>query len=250
MLVKTNNYLLKIEYDGTSFVGWQYQKNGLSVQEKIEKALFKVFKSKIKINGAGRTDKGVHALGQYANFKVNMKIESETRFLNTINFFLKKNLISITKIKKKHHMFHSRYDAKERIYLYKIINRVGSLSLSKNKAWHVKKKLNIKIMKKGAKLLLGTHDFSTFRASSCSSNSPVKKINAINIKKRGDEIIIEFKSKSFLQNQVRSMVGSLEYLACGKWTLKDFKKVLKSKKRSRCAPPAPACGLYLKDVKY
>tara|TARA_B100000242_G_scaffold186427_1_gene134012 strand:- start:243 stop:995 length:753 start_codon:yes stop_codon:yes gene_type:complete len=250
MLAKSYNYLLKIEYDGTSFVGWQYQKNGISVQEKIEKALSKIFKHQIRIIGAGRTDKGVHALGQHANFKVNKKIESEKKFLNTINFFLKKSLISITKIKKKNNVFHSRHNAKERIYLYKIINRVGSLSLNKNKAWHIKKKMNIKLLKKGAKLLQGTHDFSTFRASSCSSNSSIKKMNAVHVKKNGDEITIEFKSKSFLQNQVRSMVGSLEYLSCGKWTLNDFKKVLKSKKRSECAPPAPACGLYLKNVKY
>ncbi len=250
MLAKSYNYLLKIEYDGTSFVGWQYQKNGISVQEKIEKALSKIFNSQIRINGAGRTDKGVHALGQYANFKVNKKIESEKKFLNTINFFLKKNLISIIKIKKKTNVFHSRHDAKERIYLYKIINRVGSLSLNKNKAWHIKKKLNINLLKKGAKLLQGTHDFSTFRASSCSSNSPIKKMNAVNIKKKGDEITIEFKSKSFLQNQVRSMVGCLKYLSTKKWSISEFKKVLKSKNRSRCAPPAPAEGLYLMNVKY
>ena len=250
MLAKTNNYLLKIEYDGTKFVGWQYQKNGISVQEKIEKALSKIFKSKIKIYGSGRTDKGVHALGQYANFKIDKKIESEKRFLNSLNFFLKKNLISITKIKKKKLLFHSRYDAKERIYLYRIINRAGSLSLNRNKAWHVKKKLDIKLLRKGAKLLQGTHDFSTFRASTCTSYSPIKKMNKVQVNKNGDEIIIEFKSKSFLQNQVRSMVGSLKYLSCGKWTLSNFKEVLKSKKRSECAPPAPACGLYLKNVRY
>ena len=127
---------------------------------------------------------------------------------------------------------------------------MGSLSLYKNKAWHRKNKLNINLLKKGAKLLQGIHDFSTFRSSSCSSNSPVKKINAVQVSKKGDEISIVFKSKSFLQNQVRSMVGSLEYLSCGKWTLNDFKKAFKSKKRSECAPPAPACGLYLKNVKY
>ena len=250
MLAKSNNYLIKIEYDGTKFVGWQYQKNGMSVQEKIEKALSKIFKSKVKINGAGRTDKGVHALGQYANFKIDRKIDNEKQFLNSINFFLKKNLISVTKVKKKNILFHSRYNAKERTYLYKIINRVGSLSLNKNKAWHIKKKLNIELLKKGAKLLQGTHDFSTFRASSCTSNSPIKKMNSVQVKKRGDEIIIEFKSRSFLQNQVRSMVGSLEHLSCGKWTLNNFKNVFRSKKRSECARPAPACGLYLKNVKY
>ena len=250
MSEKNHNYLMKIEYDGSKFVGWQYQKNGKSVQEVIEKALSKFFKSKIKINGAGRTDKGVHAIGQHANFKVNKKIENEKKFLNSINFFLKKDLVSITKIKKKKILFHSRYDAKERIYEYRIINRIGALSLNNNKAWHIKKKLNMKLLNKGAKLLEGTHDFSTFRASSCSSISPIKKINKANIKKKGDEIIIEFKSKSFLQNQVRSMVGSLEHLSCGKWTFNNFKKVFKSKKRSRCAPPAPAYGLYLKNVRY
>ena len=153
MLAKNYNYLLKIEYDGTSFVGWQYQKNGISVQEKIEKALSKIFNSQIRINGAGRTDKGVHALGQYANFKVNKKIESEKKFLNSINFFLKKYLISITKIKKKTNVFHSRHDAKERIYLYRIINRVGSLSLNKNKAWHIKKKIEYQPSEKGSKVV-------------------------------------------------------------------------------------------------
>ena len=250
MLVKKNNYLIKIEYDGTKFIGWQYQKNGTSIQEKIEKALFKIFKSKIKINGAGRTDKGVHAFGQYANFKLEKKIENEKKFLNSINFFLQKDSISIIKIKKKNIFFHSRFNAKERVYEYKIINRIGSLSLYNNRAWHIKKKINIELLKKGANLLKGTHDFSTFRASSCSSNSPVKKMNSVRVKKKGDEISIEFKSKSFLQNQVRSMVGSLEHLSCGKWTLDYFKKVFKSKKRSKCARPAPACGLYLKNVKY
>ncbi len=250
MSTKNYNYLIKVEYDGTKFVGWQYQKNGISVQEIIEKTLFKIFKSKIKITGAGRTDKGVHALGQYANFKIDKKIDNEGRFLNSANFFLKKNLISVTNIKKKNYLFNSRYDAKERIYEYKIINRIGSLSIYNNKAWHVKKKLSISLLKKGAKILEGTHDFSTFRASSCSSTSPIKKMNTVRVKKKGDEITIEFKSKSFLQNQVRSMVGSLEYLSCGKWTVEKFKKVFKSKKRSKCAPPAPACGLYLKNVKY
>ena len=245
-----NNYLITIEYDGSNFVGWQRQKNGISVQETIEKKIQKILKTKIKLIGSGRTDKGVHAKAQSANFFTTKKIEEKKKFLNSINFFLKKDLVSITKIKKKKILFHSRYDAKERIYEYRIINRIGALSLNNNKAWHIKKKLNMKLLNKGAKLLEGTHDFSTFRASSCSSISPIKKINKANIKKKGDEIIIEFRSKSFLQNQVRSMVGSLEHLSCGKWTFNNFKKVFKSKKRSRCAPPAPAYGLYLKNVRY
>ena len=244
------NYLIKIEYDGTNYVGWQYQKNGISVQEKIEKTLKKILKSKTKIIAAGRTDKGVHAEGQFANFKVKKKIEDEKKFLNSINFFLRKNLFSIINIKKKKINFHSRYDAKERVYEYRIVNRLGSLSLDKNKAWHLKKRLDVTLLKKGAKILKGTHDFSTFRASSCSAKSPIKKMNSVVIKKKEDKIFLIFKSKSFLQNQVRSMVGCLEKVSCKKWNLAKFKNVFKSKKRSQCAPPAPSCGLYLMKVKY
>ena len=244
------NYLIEIEYDGTKFVGWQYQKNGISVQEKIEQALKRLLKSKIKIIGAGRTDKGVHAYGQCANFKIEKKIENKIKFLNSINFFLSKNKISIINIKKKLLDFHSRYNAKERIYEYFIVNRLGSLSIEKNKAWHIKKRLDISLLKKGAQILEGKHDFSTFRASSCSAKSPIKKINSIKIRRRGDKIFIRFSSKSFLQNQVRSMVGSLEYLSSGKWSIENFKKSFKSKKRENCAPPAPACGLYLLNIKY
>lgn len=247
---KTYNYLLKVEYDGANYSGWQFQKNGKSIQETIEKVLQKILKLKVKITGAGRTDKGVHAFGQHANFKINKKIENEKKFLNSLNFFLGKNLISIISIKRKKSTFHSRFDAKERTYEYKIINREGSLSLDNSKAWHVKKKLNISLLKKGAKILEGTHDFSTFRASSCSAKSPIKKMYSVKVNKKGDQIFLIFRSKSFLQNQVRSMVGSLKYLSSGKWSLKEFKKAFFSKQRSNCAPPAPACGLYLQNIKY
>ena len=245
-----NNYLIKIEYDGTNFVGWQFQKNGISVQEIIEKKLQKILRSKIKLTGSGRTDKGVHARAQFANFKTEKKIVNYKKFLDSLNFFLKNYLISITDIKKKKLELNSRFSAKERTYEYKIINRLGSLSLDKNRAWHVKKKLDISLFKKGAKVLVGTHDFSTFRSSSCSAYSPIKKMNSVRVKKRGDEIVIIFKSQSFLQNQVRSMVGSLKYLSTNKWNLEKFKKIFKSKNRHLCAPPAPAHGLYLKNVIY
>ena len=244
------NYLIKIEYDGTKFVGWQSQKNGISIQEKIEKALKKILKVKVRIVGAGRTDKGVHAYGQCASFKLMKNIENKNKFLNSINFFLSKYSISIINIKKKKQEFHARYNAKERIYEYHIINRQGSLSIDKNKAWHIKNKLNLKLLKKGANILEGTHDFSTFRAASCSAKSPIKKMNSVRIKKIGDRILIRFNSRSFLQNQVRSMVGCLKYLASNKWSVKNFETILKLKKRVKCAPPAPACGLYLLNIKY
>jgi tRNA pseudouridine38-40 synthase len=244
------NYLIKIEYDGTKFVGWQSQKNGKSIQDSIEIALKKILKKNTKITGAGRTDKGVHAISQFANFKSKKKIDNKKIFIDSINFFLKKNLISILDIREKNENFHARFNAKLRTYEYLIINRQGTLSIYKNKAWHVKKKIDVKLMKKGAKMFEGTHDFSTFRAASCSAKSPIKKMHPIKINKKNDMIRIKIISKSFLQNQVRSMVGCLIYLSTSKWSLIDFKKAFRSKKRIKCAPPAPACGLYLLSVKY
>ena len=244
------NYLIKIEYEGTNFVGWQSQKNGNSVQDTIENVLKKVLKNKIRIVGAGRTDKGVHAFAQYASFKVKNKIKNKKIFLDSANYFLKNKFISILDLIKKSNNFHARYSAKLRTYEYLIVNRQGSLSINKNRAWHVKKKINLNLLKKGAKLLEGTHNFSTFRAASCTAKSPIKKMSKIKIGKLNDIIKIRLSSQSFLQNQVRSMVGCLKYLATNKWSIDDFKIAFKSKKRSNCAPPAPACGLYLYNIKY
>ena len=244
------NYLIKIEYEGTNFVGWQSQKNGKSIQDSIEKALKKVLGSKIKIIGAGRTDKGVHAYSQVANFKLKKKINNKKIFLDSINFFLKNELISILDVIKQKKDFHARFSAKLRTYEYLIINRQGTLSIYKNKAWHVKKKIDLSLMKKGAKLFEGSHDFSTFRSASCSAKSPLKKIYPIKISKVSEIIKIRISSKSFLQNQVRSMVGCLKYLSTYKWSFNDFKKAFKSKERNNCAPPAPANGLYLLNIKY
>ena len=244
------NYLIKIEYEGTNFVGWQSQKNGKSIQDSIEKVLKKVLGTNIRIAGAGRTDKGVHAYSQVANFKIKKKIDNKRLFLDSVNFFLKNKLISVLDIKKQKEDFHARFNAKLRTYEYLIINRQGTLSINKNRAWHVKKKIDLNLMKKGAKLLEGTHDFSTFRATSCSAKSPIKKIYPIKISKVNEIIKIRISSKSFLQNQVRSIVGCLKYLSTHKWSLNEFKKAFKSKKRINCAPPAPAHGLYLLRIKY
>ncbi|MBA1339492.1 MAG: tRNA pseudouridine38-40 synthase [Pelagibacterales bacterium] len=244
------NYQMVIEYDGTDFVGWQIQKNGPSIQGAMQSALKRYFKKKILINGAGRTDSGVHALRQSANFYTNTEIINKVKFINSINFFLKKKLISIVDLKKKNIKFHARFSAKKRIYKYIIFNRVGTLSINKNKGWLVKKKLDVKLMKKGANLLLGTNDYSTFRASSCNAKSPIKTIDKSNVMKTKEKIYLTFESKSFLQQQVRSMVGCLKYLGEKKFSLKDFKKIMQSKNRSNCAPLAPPEGLFLYDVKY
>jgi len=243
-------YQITIEYDGTNFVGWQKQKNGQSVQGKIENILTKILKKKIKIYGSGRTDSGVHAENQSAHFTIKSKIDNKFLFLNSINFFLNKKKISILEINNKKENFHARFSAKKRIYKYIIANRIAPLSLELNRAWHVKSKLDLKLMKKAADLLKGKKDFSTFRSSSCSAKYPIRTLDEAQVKKRGSNIIIIFKSKSFLQQQVRSMVGSLKYVGEKKWDLKKFNNIIKSKKRARCAPPAPACGLYLSRIKY
>ena len=243
------NYQIILEYDGTHFNGWQYQKNGLSVQNEVEKSLKKIFKKKIKVIGAGRTDAGVHATGQSANFEYDGKIIKD-KFINSFNYFLRNQNISLITIKKKNYKFHSRRDAKKRIYKYFISNSIGSLVLDKNRSWHIKKKLNVKLMKKAAKVLEGTHDFSAFRASSCGAKSPIRTIEKSSVIKKGEKIIITFISRSFLQKQVRSMVGCIRLVGDGKWTSKNIKNLLKSKKRSLCAPPAPPYGLYLTKVIY
>ena len=242
-------YKAKIEYDGTSFVGWQFQKNGLSIQEVLQKAIFNFSKEKVVVIGAGRTDSGVHALAQVAHFDLEKKIK-EKNFLPGINQHIGNQPVTVLKINKASKKFHARFDAKKRTYQYTIINRPSPLALQKSKAWHIRKKLDVKAMKKGAKLLLGTHDFSTFRASSCGAKSPIKTMEKISIKKNKDKITLKFTSKSFLQQQVRSMVGCIKYLGEGKWNLDTFKQSFKLKNRIRCAPPAPACGLYLAKIKY
>jgi len=242
-------YKIKIEYDGTDFVGWQFQKNGLSIQKIIQDAIFYFSQENVIVTGAGRTDSGVHALEQVAHFDLK-KIADKKKIMNGVNQNIKNKSVSVLNIEKVKKNFHARFDAKKRTYKYIIINRKSPLTLQKNKAWHIRKKLEIKKMKKGAKLLIGTHDFSTYRSSSCQAKSPIKTLKKISIKKDRDNIILKFTSKSFLQQQVRSMVGCIKYLGEGKWSLDDFKNSLKSKNRIKCAPPAPACGLYLTKVSY
>ncbi len=245
-----HRYQILIEYVGTNFIGWQIQSKGKSIQKLIQVKISKLLNEKVSIVGSGRTDSGVHAIEQSAHFECKKKITSLDKFLNSINYFVNKKKISIIDIKKRNINFHARFSAKERIYKYIIFNRKSKPSIEKDKGWHIKNKLDVNLMKKGAKKLLGTKDFSTFRASSCNAKSPIKTINSIKIKSIKNKIEIQFKSQSFLQQQVRSMVGCLKYLGEKKWSLDKFEINFNSKKRSLCAPPAPAHGLYLEKVNY
>tara|TARA_X000000950_G_scaffold76974_1_gene96371 strand:- start:396 stop:1136 length:741 start_codon:yes stop_codon:yes gene_type:complete len=243
-------YQLLIEYLGTNYKGWQIQKKNKTIQGILQDKIRKLLKENITIVGSGRTDAGVHAIEQSAHFDLKNKLLSLDKFINSINHFLKNENIAILKIRKRTSNFHSRFSAKKRVYKYVILNRTSSPVIEKNQVWHVRKKLDLDLMKLGAKKLVGTKDFSTFRASSCNAKSPIRKMDFVKLKSLNDKIEIQFKSQSFLQQQVRSMVGCLKYLGEKKWDLKKFDKALKSKKRSLCAPPAPPTGLFLSRVFY
>ena len=225
-------YQILIEYVGTNFRGWQIQKKGKTIQGLIQEKISNLLKEKILLYGSGRTDTGVHAIGQSAHFDCN------------------KEGAPVLEVKRKNINFHARFSAKIRIYKYVIINRLSGPVLDKNRGWHIMKELDLVAMKRGAKKLIGKKDFSTFRASSCRAKSPIKTIKLVKISNLKNKIEIEFRSQSFLQQQVRSMVGCLKYVGEKKWSLKKFDKVIRSKKRVLCAPPAPPQGLYLERVIY
>ena len=243
-------YQILIEYVGTNFRGWQIQVKGKTIQGLIQEKISKILKEKVVLLGSGRTDKGVHAIEQSAHFECKKKIINPQKFLKSINFFLNKDEVTILKLRMRNQNFHSRFSAKMRIYKYIIINRMSSPVIDKNRAWHVINKLDLAVMKKAAKKLIGTKDFSSFRSSSCRAKSPIKTMNSVKVTSSKNKIEIEFKSQSFLQQQVRSMVGCLKYVGEKKWSLAKFDHVFKSKKRTLCAPPAPPEGLYLIRIIY
>ena len=243
-------YQILIEYVGTNFRGWQVQKKSKTIQGLLQEKISKLLNEKIILLGSGRTDTGVHAIEQSAHFDSKKQIKELDRFLKSINHFLNKDGVTVLKIKRRNKNFHARFSARIRIYRYIIINRLSRPVLEKNRGWHIMKELDVAIMRKGAKKLVGTKDFSTFRASSCRAKSPVKTMKLVKIKSFKNKIEIEFRSQSFLQQQVRSMVGCLKYLGEKKWSIEKFENVIKSKKRILCAPPAPPEGLYLARVIY
>ena len=184
-----HRYQILIEYVGTNFIGWQIQKKGKSIQKVIQLTLKKLLKQKIILQGSGRTDSGVHAIEQSAHFDVKKKIKNIEKLVKSLNFFLNPKMISVINIKKKKLNFHARYSAKERSYLYLIQNRISLSTINVNREWHIRKKLDLNLIKKGSKKLVGTHDFSTFRASNCNAESPIRKLNKIIVIKSNTQII-------------------------------------------------------------
>ena len=242
------NYKITIEYDGTNYVGWQRQDNGISIQEAIEIAISKLTGEKVSIFGAGRTDAGVHALGQVANFnlKKNFKIEN---IRDGLNQYLRPQPIAILEADLVDQDFHSRFSAKKRTYKYVLTNRRAPLTINKNKSWSIFKKLNMSIMQNEAKYFFGQHDLDAFRSAHCQSKTALKTIDNITILKKYNDIIITVSAKSFLHSQVRIMVGTLVEIGKGRIT-KSIKNIIEEKKRSQAGITAPACGLYLVKVEY
>jgi tRNA pseudouridine38-40 synthase len=243
-------YKLLIEYDGSGFFGWQAQAVGASVQTVLETAVAQIHGGQhCLVYGAGRTDTGVHALGQIAHVDLPKSWDPFT-LRNAINGNVKPHLVCVVEAEEVPDSFHARFSAIERQYLFRILNRRAPATLEYGKVWHVPVELNAEAMHEAAQYLVGKHDFTTFRAADCQAQSPVKTIDEMTVSRYGDEIEINVRARSFLHHQVRSMVGTLERVGQGKWQVRDVKKALEKKDRTACGPVAPPQGLYLMAIKY
>ena len=243
-------FRLTIEYDGGSYCGWQRQDNGPSIQQALEEAIEKFSQQRVRVHGAGRTDAGVHALGQVAHFDLDKDVDSDT-VRDAINFHLKPQPIAVVAAAAVPVEFHARFSARGRSYIYRIVNRRALLVLDRGRAWHVPApKLDAEAMHAAAQRLVGHHDFSTFRSTECQAESPLKTLDAVSVKRHGDGISIAVSARSFLHNQVRIMTGTLKLVGEGKWTADDVSAALEAKDRTKGGPTAPPEGLYLTRVEY
>jgi tRNA pseudouridine38-40 synthase len=242
-------YRLTLEYDGTGLVGWQRQKNGLSVQEILEIAVERFCGAKIVVHGAGRTDAGVHALAQVAHLDLARPADPE-EMRGALNHHARPHAVAVLAVEKVPDSFHARTSARGRVYRYRILNRRPPPILDRHRVWHVGPPLEVAAMAEGARHLLGKHDFTTFRDTLCQAKSPVKTLDALEVARRGDEIEIEARARSFLHHQVRNMVGTLKLVGLGKWSPAHVRRALEARDRRAGGPTAPPDGLYLVEVIY
>lgn len=242
-------FKLIIEYDGSPFVGWQRQANGLSVQEAIESALHALCGEQAAVKGAGRTDSGVHAMGQAAHVDL-AKDWTPSRLRDALNAHLRPHPIAILGAEPVSSAFDARFSAVRRHYLYRIINRRPPLAVAQGRAWLVARRLDSDAMHEAAQRLVGRHDFSTFRSSECQASTPVRTLDQLDVVRKGEEILIFASARSFLHTQVRSMTGSLAYVGYGRWSMEDFVAARDARDRRRCGVIAPPEGLYLLSVDY
>jgi tRNA pseudouridine38-40 synthase len=242
-------YKLVIEYDGAPFVGWQVQANGVSVQGVLEAAVTAFCGEHVHVQGAGRTDAGVHALGQVAHVDLAKAWEPDT-VRDAINAHLRPHPVAVLAAGPAADDFDARFSARQRHYLYRIVNRRPDLALDAGRAWRVPRPLDVPAMHAAARVLVGKHDFTTFRATECQAKSPVKTLDRLDVERHGDELRVHASARSFLHHQVRSMVGSLVQVGDGRWTADDLARALAARDRRACGPVAPPDGLYLVRVDY
>ena len=242
-------YKITIEYDGTDYAGWQQQKDAPSIQEELQKAAFKFLAEDVLITGAGRTDAGVHALGQVAHFDTTKTLEP-FKLCQAFNAHLRPQPISVLNAEIVSDDFHARFDAKKRFYIYKILNRRSRPALYVNRMWWVHQPLDVEKMQDAAQVLIGKHDFSTFRAAACQAKSPIKTLDEIRIERYGEFIFFYFSARSFLHHQVRNIVGTLKLVGEGLWTKQNVIDALEAKDRKAGGPTAAAEGLYFERVVY
>lgn len=242
-------YRLTLEYDGTPFVGWQVQASGVSVQGRLAEAIQKFSGESADVRGAGRTDAGVHARGQVAHVDLAKAWPPDT-VREAVNFHLKPDPIAVLDCALAGDDFDARFSATARHYLYRIVTRRGTLALDRNRAWRVAHALDVGAMHAAAQVLVGRHDFTTFRAAGCQARSPVKTLDRLDVTDDGEEVRIQASARSFLHHQVRSIAGSLKHVGEGKWSMDDMRAALEARDRARCGVIAPAAGLYLMRVEY
>lgn len=242
---------LTVEYDGGPFNGWQRQEEGIpSVQASIEAGIYGFCQQQLTIHVAGRTDAGVHALGQICHVDLPKRDITPFELAKAINANIKTNAVSIVKAEEVDDEFHARFSAKNKLYTYRILRRSAPPALDRGRVWHFRRDLNVDAMKNAAKYLLGNHDFTTFRDSECQAKSPVKTLDRLDVEQQGDEIHIHAEGRSFLHHQVRNMVGTLTLVGDGKWQPEDMKTALEARDRTKGGPTSPADGLYLVRVDY
>lgn len=242
-------YRLTLEYDGGLFAGWQRQDNGPSVQAALEAAIASFSGEEVTVTGAGRTDAGVHARGQAAHFDLVKAFPADT-VRDALNHFLRPERVAVLTAAVAVPDFHARFSATARHYRYRIVCRRAPLALDLGRAWHVMRALDAQAMHVAAQGLIGRHDFTTFRAAECQAKSPVKTLDRLDVSADGEDVFIDASARSFLHNQVRSLVGTLKLVGEGKWTSSDVREALDARDRARCGPVAPPDGLYLMRVDY
>lgn len=240
---------VRIEYDGGPYVGWQRQKNGPSIQQSLEEAVFKFCGETTRVFGAGRTDAGVHAIGQVAHIDIERPTTADT-VRDAINAHLRDEPISIVEAMVAADGFHARISARERVYLYRILNRRPPPTIDQGRVWHIPWDLDADAMHEAAQCLVGTHDFTSFRATLCQARSPVKTLDVLDIRRAGDEIHFHARGRSFLHHQVRNIVGTLERVGAGRWSAADVETALAARDRAAAGATAPPEGLSLVSVGY